>query len=174
MSDLLILFAVLAGLAAILANIAVWSPRRTWLKVGALVTTAVLLPSGYMGFTAMLSRPKPVDFEWGRRELAEAAVLGAQMEEGKAIYLWMMLPDATEPRAYVLPWNKKMARQLRGAQQEARQSGARVRMRKPFERSYDERKRRFYAPPPPPPPLKAVPPDNPLEFHGSQSPQAGD
>lgn len=164
MQDLLVLFAVLGGLAALLTNIAIWAPRRVWLKLGALAVTTVLLPAGYLSLSEMLSRPKPVGVEWARQSLAEAPVIGAHMQEGKAIYVWLTIPDTEEPRAYALPWNQQMAQQLRGAQREAEETGTQLRMRHPFEQSLDKRDAVFYAAPPPPPPLKAAQPDSPLEF----------
>ena len=40
MHELLVLFGVLGSLAAILASIALWAPRRLWIKLGALGVTA--------------------------------------------------------------------------------------------------------------------------------------
>ena len=57
MRDLIPFFAALGLLAAILAHIAIWSPRNLWIKVGALVTTAAFLPVAYASLSAMLSRP---------------------------------------------------------------------------------------------------------------------
>lgn len=173
MTDLLVLFAVLGALAGILANIALWAPRRLWVKLGALMATAALLLVGYVALAEMLGRPKPVRIEWARQELAEAAVLGARLDEGRAIYLWLGLDGVAEPRAYALPWSEPLARQLRGAQRAAEQNGVQVRMRNPFERSLDEREEVFYAAPPPPPPPKAPPRDNPLNFQGRQSGSTG-
>ena len=171
MTELLALFAFLAILAAILANIAFWGRQRVWVKFGALVVVAILLPSGYFGLSEMLSRPKPIALELARTELAEANVLGAHMEENKAIYLWLSLPDLGEPRAYALPWDQQLAKQLRGAQRESEETGAPVRMRRPFESSLDEREQRFYAAPPPPPPEKEPAAENPLNFQPSQTVQ---
>ena len=89
MSELTALFAVLGGLAFVLVNIAIWSPRNLRVKMGALATAAVFLPAAYMSLSEMLSRPKPVSNEWARRELAEATVIGSQMVEGQAIYVWL-------------------------------------------------------------------------------------
>ncbi len=173
MNELIVLFGVLGGLAAVLASVALWAPRRLWVKLGALTVTAVFLPAGYLGLSEMLSRPKPVALEFAHQELAEATVLGARMEENKAIYLWLGIPGVTEPRAYALPWDQQLARQLQGAERDSQDTGAPVRMRKPFERSLDDREKRFYAAPPPPPPQKAQPPDNPLNFRGSQTAPEG-
>ena len=164
MNEIIVLFGVLGGLAAILVSIALWAPRGTWIKLGALAVTAVFLPAGYFSLSEMLSRPKPVTLEFARKDLTEATVLGAQMEEGKAIYLWLGIPGVPEPRAYVLPWSKDLARQLQGAERESENTGTPVQMAKPFENSMDQRERRFYTAPQPPPPEKQRPAENPLNF----------
>lgn len=169
MSELSALFAVLGGLAFILANVAVWAPRRLRVKLGALITAAVFLPMTYFSLSEMLGRPKPVATEWLRGALAEATVLGSQMQEDKAIYLWLALEGTAEPRAYALPWSEKLARQLHGARRSAEASGTRVKMRLPFENSLDRRDRVFYAAPRSPPPEKQTPVENPLNFQHSQS-----
>jgi len=173
MIDLFGIFAGFAILAAILSNIAIWAPRRLRVKLGALATTAIFLPTAYFGLSEMLGRPKPVEMEWTQRNLSEAQVIGSRMEEGKAIYLWLGIDGMAEPRAYALPWSQELARQLHGAESNAKQSGTEVRMRSPFEASLDERQRMFYAAPPPPPPLKDTPEQNPLQFQRSENPPAG-
>ncbi len=79
--DLVAFFAIAGALAAVLALISIWSPRRVWTKVTALVTTALFLPVAYISLVDMLSRPKPVDMEWLNANATSAAVLGAQMIE---------------------------------------------------------------------------------------------
>ncbi len=91
------------------------------------------------------------------------------MQEGKAIYLWLALEGTAEPRAYVLPWSEKLARQLHGARRSAEASGTRVKMRLPFENSLDRSDQVFYAAPQSPPPEKQAPVQNPLNFQHSQS-----
>ncbi len=164
MGELTGFFAVLAGLAAVLANISIWAPRKVWVKVTALVTTALFLPAAYVSLADLLSRPKPVDIEWGKAELAEATVLGASMKEDEAIYLWLGIEGLAEPRAYVMPWNQEMAQQLQDAQRAAEAEGNGVRMTQPFERSWDKRERRFYAAPQPPLPDKRKGKDRPFIF----------
>ncbi len=154
MNELLMLFGVLGSLAGILVSVALWAPRRIWVKLGALGVTMVFLPAGYFGLSEMLSRPKPIRLELARADLAEATVLGARMDEDKAIYLWLGIPGVEEPRAYVLPWDRQLARQLQGAERESQDKGVPVRMRKPFENSMDDREKVFYTAPPPPPPEK--------------------
>ncbi len=171
MSELTAVFAVLGGLAFVLVNIAIWSPRSVRVKMGALATAAVFLPAAYMSLSEMLSRPKPVGSEWARRELAEATVIGSQMVEGQAIYLWLGIEGIEEPRAYALPWDEKVARQLHGARRNAEASGTNVKMRNPFEQSNDQRERIFYAAPQAPPPEKQRPVENPLQYQHSQASQ---
>ena len=79
MSDLFTLFTILAGLAAVLVNIALWSPRNVKIKIGALATMALFLPVAYMSLSEMLSRSKPIGIEWSRQQLAEATVLSSRM-----------------------------------------------------------------------------------------------
>ena len=169
MTELTAVFAVLGGLAFVLANIAIWSPRRLRVKMGALATAAVFLPATYISLSEMLSRPKPISSEWARRELAEATVIGSQMVEGRAIYLWLGIEGVEEPRAYILPWDEKTARQLHGARRSAEASGTRVKMRNPFESSNDKRERIFYAAPQSPPPEKQRPVENPFVHQRSQA-----
>ncbi|MCH6546587.1 MAG: DNA ligase [Deltaproteobacteria bacterium] len=102
---------------------------------------------------------------------AEATVIGSQMVEGQAIYVWLGIEGVAEPRAYALPWDEKVARQLHGARRNAEASGTRVKMRNPFEQSNDKRERIFYAAPQPPPPEKQRPVENPLVHQRSQASQ---
>ncbi len=169
MSELTALFAGLGGLAFVLANITIWSPRKLRVRLGALVTAAVFLPAAYVSLTEMLSRPKPVGNEWIRREMAEATVLGSQMQEGRAIYVWLAMEGVDEPRAYELPWDEKVARQLHGARRNAEADGTRVKMRLPFEQSLDRRERLFYAAPQPPAPEKQRPVESPFQHQHSQN-----
>ncbi len=168
MTDNLILFFAAAGvLAAILAQISLWAPRKVWVKVSALVTTAFFLPVAYVSLADLLSRPKPIELEWSNVDIAEAAVLGARMEEDVAIYVWLGLEGLEEPRAYVLPWDQEMAKQLYDAQRAAEAEGSGVRMMQPFEQSWDRRERRFYAAPQPPAPHKQSPKQDPFIFQKS-------
>lgn len=162
MVDIITLFSIVGILATVLAAIGVGAPRKFWIKVCALVTIALFLPAAYVSLAELLSRPKPVRIEWAQRNAPHATVLGAQLQEGKAIYLWLMLKGHDEPRAYVLPWNKRMARQLHEARQEAGRKGSKVMMRLPFKRQRDDGPKVFYAPPQPPLPPKQAARQNPL------------
>jgi hypothetical protein len=148
------LFVAGALLAAVLALISIWAPRRLPVKGTALAVSVLFLPLGYASLVDLLSKPKPVDLEWWLRGAAEAEVLASRLVEGEAIYLWLQLPDVAEPRAYVLPWSRASAEQLQEAGREADQQGGGVQMRLPFEPSLDQQEPRFYARPQPAPPPK--------------------
>jgi hypothetical protein len=149
MMQLTQLFILATLLAGMLALISIWSPRRLPVKLGALSTALLLIPVTYAAFASLLSRPKPVDLEWGLAAAEEATVLGSRAEEDQGIYLWLQLPESEEPRAYVIPWDRDTAEQLQEAQREAEQNQSGVKMRMPFERSLDDREPKFYAMPQP-------------------------
>lgn len=159
MSSLVPLFAGLALLACGLASIAVWSPRRPAAKLAALLLALLLLPLGYLALVDLPGRPKPVRDEWLHARATEAVVLAFDLQEGKAIHLWLRLPGLEEPRAYRLPWSLPLARQLQEAARAAEKSGTEVAMRRPFESSLDDREPKAYPLPQPALPPKEVPGD---------------
>lgn len=170
MTDLLLLFAASATLAAILANIGIWSARSLWVKLSAIAAIALFLPATYGALAELLSRPKPVSIEWAQRAVPEAVVLGSNMIEDEAIYLWLGFEGQDEPRAYVLPWSDNLARQLHKAQQEADADGQKLKMRKPFEKGLDQMEQVFYPEPRDAPPPKQVSQgEGPVEFQGTTS-----
>jgi hypothetical protein len=134
---------------AFLASIAVWSPRKLTAKLVALGGALFLMPVSYVAYADLLSRPKPVDFEWWLGSSKEATVLAGQVAEGDALYVWLQLDGSEEPRAYRLPWSQQAAEELNKALDEASRNGTNARMRIPFERSLDPDKPKFYALPQP-------------------------
>jgi len=155
-TELFNLFAASAALAAILAGISIWSHRKLWTKLCAILATALFIPVIYMSYSDLLSRPKPTNLEWWNRDASEATVVSAKLREGEAIFLWIEMPEFDEPRAYKLPWQQELAKQLYGAQREAEAIGTKVRMRSPFKDQTEEQSPVFYALPQPPLPSKAV------------------
>jgi hypothetical protein len=142
-------FALVALLAAGLASIAIWSPRRLLIRVGAVALATLFLPTAWAAMSDMMSRPKPIDFEWWHQAEGEATVLSSQLREGDGVYLWLQISGAVEPRSYRLPWDRKLAEDLEKARAEAEKNGTPMKMRMPFERTYDKRDRKFYAMPQP-------------------------
>jgi hypothetical protein len=142
-------FALVALLAAGLASIAIWSPRRLLIRVGAVALATLFLPAAWAAMSDLMSRPKPIDFEWWHQAEGEATVLSSQLREGDGVYLWLQISGAVEPRSYRLPWDRKLAEDLEKARAEAEKNGTPMKMRMPFERTYDKRDRKFYAMPQP-------------------------
>lgn len=167
MNDILYPFAAAALLAAALAAIAIWSNQKLMLKVCAVAIVGLILPAAYITIADLLSRPKPVTLEWSARNLSEATVLSAQLEEGERIFLWLRLKGIEEPRYFALPWNEQVAKQLYGAQREAKEKGTEVRMKRPAGRKYVESEKMFYAAPQPAAPLKQAPSNSPY-YHSSE------
>jgi hypothetical protein len=106
MTDVPQYFTVVALLAAGLASIAIWSPRRLMVRVGAVALTALFLPAAWAAMSDLMSRPKPVAFEWWHEAEDEATVLSSQLREGDGVYLWLQISGAVEPRSYRLPVRK--------------------------------------------------------------------
>lgn len=149
MESLTHLFVVAVVLAAALATISIWSPRRLWVKFGALALTIAFMPLAYASMADLLSKPKPVQLEWFRRHASEALVLSAQLSEGSGIYLWLQIGDSVEPRYYMLPWDQETAKALQEAMREAEKNQSGLVMEWPFERNWDKDQPKFYALPQP-------------------------
>src|SRR3546814_17064488 len=81
----------------------------------------ILIGLVYGGATELLSRPKPLRLEW--RDAGKAEVVSAMPIEDEAIYLWLSMPDESEPRAYVLPWSRDVAQQIQDATNKAEARG---------------------------------------------------
>jgi len=149
MQTVMNLFFMTVVLAAGLATISIWAPRKLWVKVGAVLLAAGFMPLSYASFADLLSKPKPIALEWFQRSMSEATVLSALMQEGEAIYLWLQLPSTSEPRYYKIAWDVEVAKQLQEAMREAEKNGSGMKMQLPFENSWDKDKPQFYALPQP-------------------------
>lgn len=166
MKNLPEIFAIAAILATALCMMSIWAPRRLPIKLGALVTSCLFLPVAYAALSDLLSKPKPVGLEWWHAQAEEATVLGSTMREGEGIYLWLQMANISEPRSYVLPWSREMAQQLQDAMEEAQEQESGVRMRLPFEPSFDKEEPKFYALPQPSLPEKDDVLQSPEMFNG--------
>jgi hypothetical protein len=163
MNDLIYFFGPALAVAFVLTSISIWAPRRLAVRSTAFVVAALFVPLSYASFAALLSKPKPVSLEWLRASTQEANVLGATVREGEAIYVWLLMPEITEPRAYTLPWSLELAKQLQEARKQAEQQGTGLGMRLPFEHSWDKQEPKFYALPQPALPPKEAP-DAPMHL----------
>ena len=170
MDVLFFIFAGAIAVAAALASIAIWAPRTTTVRVTAVLIASLFIPIAYIELAEMLSKPKPMSFEWFERSADQAIVLGVSLHEGKAIYMWLRLEDSMEPRYYELPWRQKLAEKLEDAIEDAVAGRSSVIITKPFARKNFEEGGELNVKivPPPAPPLKRplLPPQifNPREF----------
>lgn len=128
------IFACFTALAALLAAIAIRTPRATPVRAAAVAIAAAFIPFAYLGLNEILARPKPMTHEWFNSSAKQAMVLGVSLEEGKAIYLWLRVDDALEPRYYRLPWQQRNAEKLQKAVEEAVEEDVGVRIHNPFSR----------------------------------------
>jgi hypothetical protein len=132
-------FAGATGITAALTSIAIWAPRPTRVRVAALVIAMFFIPVVYVQSIEMLSKPKPMSFEWYERNEAKAVLIGITLDEGKAIYLWLQLPGSPEPRNYEVPWNLRLAVKLEDAVDDAVRRNSTIVLNNPFiKRSFEE------------------------------------
>jgi len=135
MNELVLLFTLAIVIFAAQANISIWSPRAVWVKTLSVVLVALFIPVAYMALSELMSRPKPTSIEWAMRHVPKATVLGEQIVEGEAVYLWLVIDGVDQPRSYSLPWNDNLAKQLHSARKQAEAQGTEVTMQKPFDGS---------------------------------------
>jgi hypothetical protein len=134
------IFAATIGTAALLASIAIWAPRKTPIRVLALAAMTLFIPIIYAQFAGLLSKPKPVAWEWLDRDVERAEVLSVSFDEGKAIYIWLRLNGTIEPRFYSMPWRQQYAEDLEDAMEQAGRTRGGVIIKNPFsKRSLEER-----------------------------------
>ncbi len=160
MNILFQLFAAAIAIAAALATLAIWAPRPTRIRVLAVVITAMFVPVAYVQILEMLSKPKPMSFEWYERATRKAVLLGVSLHENESIYVWLRPSGSTEPRYYVIPWNLKLAEKLQKATSAAARGNSTVVLEDPFQRRSLEEwgDLNVEIVPPPMPPMKQPPP----------------
>ncbi len=160
MSVLYYLFAGAVAIAGALATIAIWAPRPTRIRVLALAITVMFIPVAYVLFAEVLSKPKPMSFEWYERATKKAVLLGVSLHENQSIYVWLRPFGSVEPRFYVIPWNVKLAEKLQKATSAATRGNSTVVLEDPFQRRSTEEWGDLNVEiiPPPRPPMKHPPP----------------
>jgi len=154
MTTLFAIFALWLAPLVALAAVAVGTPAPLRRRTLALALAVACLGVGYLGFAEATGRPKLVRLAWLEAGAEEAVVVASEAVEGEAIYLWLRLPESSEPRAYRLPWDRRLAEQLLEAGREAEASGTETRMRRPFQEASEPAEPTVYAAPPPPLPPK--------------------
>jgi hypothetical protein len=161
MNPLLLFFIAATAVAALLASLAIWAPRRPLVRFAALAAVVLFIPIGYLQLNELLARPKPIAFEWFRRNVEQAQLLGVSLDEGRAIYLWLRVDKDIEPRYYVMPWRQDTAEKLEELIDNALRRHATIILKKPFIRKFMEDMGDLNAnvvPPPLPPQKMPTPP----------------
>jgi hypothetical protein len=158
MTDLAYYLLPSAAIAAFLASVAVRAPRPVAVKVLCVAGLAGFLPLSLAGFSDLMGRPKPVALMHEIVDRPDATVIASTMEEGSSIWLWVAFEASAEPRAFALPWDLELAKQLRKAQADGERQGSKVRMRLARLKDAPELRTEpvFYAPPPMPLPAKTA------------------
>jgi hypothetical protein len=136
MNALIYVFVATITVAAVLAALAIWAPRQPKVRFAALIAALLFIPLGYLQHVELLARPKPIGFEWFRKDVEQAQVLGASLDEGRAIYLWLRVDKDIEPRYYVLPWRQQTAEKLEDLIDNAVRNNATVILKQPFIRKF--------------------------------------
>lgn len=164
------LFGIMAILVLILTWVSISHVKSLLFRTILVVLFASSLPLGYSSLAELLGRPKPISLIWLKHRIIsdvkelDAEILGYTLVEDKGIYLYLRLPDRKEPLSVVLPWNLKLANNLKKGMKGAADRGTTLRVKLPYENSLDRTERMFYEPPQPMLPPKKVP-DAPLEYN---------
>lgn len=149
-------FAAMLLIAGALGALAVWAPRRTWVRFAAVGVVMLFIPIAYVQLVELLSKPKPMEFAWFERNRSQAMVLGIDFDEGKSIFLWLRLQDETEPRYFVIPWSLPLAERLQEGLEDAVKKNSILVIKNPFIKPGpdDWGDLNVEIKPPPPPPMK--------------------
>ncbi len=157
-----VMFVATVVLIAVLAWSAVRARGKLWRKLTALGALAILVPLLYVDVMGLMGRPKPITMEWFEDFHEGAVLVGADIREGQAIYLWLRHQGESEPRAYVMDWDRDTAVKLKEAAETAQDLATDVMVKLPSDQATIEERSGlvFYAEPQPALPEKP-PPDEP-------------
>jgi hypothetical protein len=151
-------YLVALAISLITVAVGIWGTRRNWKLVGVfLVLYAGSISVSYFAFADILGKAKPISLEYWVSSADEATVQGAVIREGVGIFIYIEVPGVPEPLSYKLPWRRDFGQQLQDALAQAQKNGTGVKMRLPFEPTWDGRETKFYAMPQPRRPQKVQP-----------------
>jgi hypothetical protein len=106
----------LLAICAVLAWTALAQPGPLWRKWLALAALALSVPLALVAVHELTGRPKPLALEWIHDLRGGATVVAYHFVEDEAIYLWLLLPGESAPRAYALPWDRTAAKDIQEAE----------------------------------------------------------
>lgn len=114
-----LIFALCFALVAVVCWAAVTAPGRVWRKAVALAALFTLIPAGYGATQALMGLPLPArvaffdDFSEYRR------VVGYDIHEDRAIFLWLDMRDGRPPRVFGFPYDLQTVARLQKAEERA-------------------------------------------------------
>ncbi len=160
MNELPYEFAALAVLLAAQGFVMIYSRWPLRRRVAGLLLTTLAVVASYVGISDLLSRAKPVAWEFAIDDIEELEVAYADLVPGNAIHLVLRIPNVAEPRLYALPWRDDLARELEQAMATAEAEEVPLRTSPDlFEVDLEDRERLFYATP-----VAALPPKDQQRF----------
>lgn len=156
------LYTAFLALGVALAALAIWS-RTVWPRIAAVVLLLGIVGLGPVALASLTGEPRRASLEWWARNAEDVEVLGHQVQEDVAIYVYVVLPGYDAPQSLALPYSDEAAEQLQQAAAEGAASGQGVRMRRLMDDSGDEQEMLFYPEPVPALPEKLVTAPAPVE-----------
>lgn len=142
-----LLYAAFLAIGVALGSLAIWS-RTSGPRISAVALLLCFVPLGLGGLASLTGEPRRANLEWWARNAEDVEVLGFELRENVAIYVYARVPGYDAPQSYALPWSTPQAEQLQDAAQQAEGEGGTLRMRRPFDSSLDEMEQLFYRDPP--------------------------
>lgn len=112
------LFFGLASLVLALCLLVAWAKRGKVVRWALLTLGAGLTLVSYPTLVLVLSHPRDASEEWFKREVPSALVTGVYVDEGIALYLYLLLPGEREPGSYRFSWNdetRELAKDIQGS-----------------------------------------------------------
>ncbi len=149
------LYTAFLALGVALAVLAIWS-RTLWPRIAAVALLLGFVVLALYALASLTGEPRRASLEWWARNAEDVEVLGHQVVEDVAIYVYVVLPGYSAPQSIALPYTDEAAEQLQQAAAEGEATGQGVRMRRLMDDSLDEQAPMFWSLPPAALPEKMV------------------
>ena len=170
MENIPVLYLLFVLLGCALATLAIWSRRRLWIRVGAVIALIALVALNYSALENLLGKPQHLKKTGIDSIQGEASiVLAASIDEGISIYLWLRHEGIRRPVYYRMDWDQEAAIALKKALDRSIRDNSSVLMKHNYESSLEAgQEPLFYALPPQRLPLK--PPPEIYEYRNPNNP----
>lgn len=125
MDTLIIFFAAIVLINLGFSLLLVRYTNTTWVRMMGVALFITLIPSSYLSYDFLLSKPRPVLSSF-LQSTGEAKLLKHMSIKDEAIYLWVQEEGKTEPTYVALPYSKNLAKELDKAVRKAKKGGGTV------------------------------------------------